>query len=664
MPRRNSRPRHRPERPTSSVPARRVPEEVTAAPTAGALRRSDAIDAGVVALMAAALFLTTFSTHVALGDAPESVSGVKALGVLHAPGYPSYVAVASAFARVFAFGGWALRVNGFSLVCAVLMIGAVNLLARSFGASRPGAALGALMLATTASFWFNADFAKHYPFSGLVVTVAALAVVHWQSGGRPGWLIVAGVALGAGAGASWELAAIMAVGCVLLLAFGTRRPSRALISASFAALVIVGAASYAFLMWRAQQHPAVNWGEVTDFHRLVAQVTQQDFRGPSDTATHSGVAKIATRTPQYVAIVARDVGFGGMLVALFGAIFAGRALDRGPKLFLAVVAVLNFLAVVFVIGNDRIAGFLTGLVAGGYLLDLLVVLAVLAALGTTPLTERASELSDQIFTPARDRSRASHDPHRFQSSFTVALFAIVLLPSIVVHYQLANHRQQPIADNYAKRVFAELPPHAVLFVNQADLTFPIVYRQTVFADRPDVSVIIETSLQFGWYREQIARTLHLRSPVRSGASNQQVQTLIAELRAARRPAFIDMGMMLFHPSDIPVRLRGLVGEVVNRTDTAVDRTALAATLIRADRADGIAGHDVPFPDGFVHFFYARAHIQLAKQFAAVNQLAPARTELSRALDDYPDDPTTRLVLRFSEQSGETTAKIVSVIEGL
>jgi hypothetical protein len=58
----------------------------------------------------------------------------------------------------------------------------VALLARSFGATRAGAALGALVLATSASFWFNADFAKHYAFSGLARDDATRQAIFWRDG--------------------------------------------------------------------------------------------------------------------------------------------------------------------------------------------------------------------------------------------------------------------------------------------------------------------------------------------------------------------------------------------------------------------------------------------------------------------------------------------------
>jgi hypothetical protein len=241
---------------------------------------------------------------------------------------------------------------------------------------------------------------------------------------------------------------------------------------------------------------------------------------------------------------------------------------------------------------------------------------------------------------------------------------IVLAPSVLVHYAVADHRQAPYADRYGHRVLAELPRHAVLVVYQNDLTFPVVYRQTVFHDRPDVDLIVTTSLQLGWYREQVARTLHVPALLHTGPRERQVETLIKELQRTRS-VFVDATAMILYPS-IHVRLRGLVGEVVqSRDDASIDRDALANELIRADRADGIAGHhDVRFPNLIVEYVYARAHVRLAKQYAVAGQLGPATTELVRALDDAPFDSRTALVLRFARQRGEKPADVVFAIQSI
>ncbi len=100
--------------------------------------------AALVAVVAGAGYATTFSGRVALGDAPESVSGVASLGILHAPGYPLYVLAARAFSEAVRLGSAAARVNAFSLVCAGAAAGLLFIAARRVGSDRWGAALGSL----------------------------------------------------------------------------------------------------------------------------------------------------------------------------------------------------------------------------------------------------------------------------------------------------------------------------------------------------------------------------------------------------------------------------------------------------------------------------------------------------------------------------------------
>src|SRR5690242_5564568 len=78
----------------------------------------DGVIATACAVLSAGAFATTFSTNPAFGDSTESILGTRALGILHAPGYPTYVLLARLFATVFAVGSYAARVNLFSLVCA------------------------------------------------------------------------------------------------------------------------------------------------------------------------------------------------------------------------------------------------------------------------------------------------------------------------------------------------------------------------------------------------------------------------------------------------------------------------------------------------------------------------------------------------------------------
>ena len=92
-----------------------------------------------VAALGLVLFLATFSPNVALGDAPESVSGIRSLGVLHTPGYAAYVLLGQRVGDARAVGQLGLSANLFSVVCSVVALAAVFALGRLFGeaASRP-----------------------------------------------------------------------------------------------------------------------------------------------------------------------------------------------------------------------------------------------------------------------------------------------------------------------------------------------------------------------------------------------------------------------------------------------------------------------------------------------------------------------------------------------
>ena len=136
-----------------------------------------------------------------------------------------------------------------------------------------------------------------------------------------------------------------------------------------------------------------------------------------------------------------------------------------------------------------------------------------------------------------------------------------------------------------------MPSNAVVVVLQADLTFPLVYAQVVNGRRHDVNIVTATSLQFGWYREQLTCELHLARPLASAPYDRQTLSLIAVLRSTR-PVYIDMSMIQFFREKLGYQPTGLVAKVVDRIGATPvgDAKALARTLVDTDRADGIARH--------------------------------------------------------------------------
>jgi hypothetical protein len=563
------------------------------------------------------------------------------LGILHAPGYPAYVLLGHAFGSVVAVGSWAFRVNLFSLVCTTLLVAAVYLFARCFGASLAGSAVGALVLATCASVWFNAGFAKHYALSGLLVTTSALLAMLWIKHGQSLLLVSAGVLLGLAAGAAWELAALMVVGIVVLIAAGPRRPTMKAGVAAGAAVLVVAFGLSVFVLVRARQDPTLNWGDATTVHRFIRLIAQQDFRNPGASAVQGG---LLGRIPGNVAILIRDIGLGAFALATVGAVVAYPAIGKARALYLAVVGVLSLLAVTLVAGKAPIGGFYAAIEIGAYLLNTLVVLAVLAALGTTWAIAEIPRLIGGISGHVR-RDTATHHPLRL--ALVVGLALIAVLPSILVHYQYADHRQPPLADRYAADVFALLPPHSALIVWGTEFSWPMLYRQVVDHDRPDVAIISADELPIGWAVDELTHRYHLGDALRPAPVPTMVQRLIDRLRETR-PVYLETAAMDALQKVVAYRSEGLVGEVTNGIgpQPATNVAAIAEAIDKSEQAAGVTTLHLRYANRAVNYAYQRAHVELAKQYVLQHEDGPAINEIGRALQLYPDDPAVTHAYAF------------------
>src|SRR6185437_3949056 len=111
--------------------------------------------------------------------------------------------------------------------------------------------------------------------------------------------------------------------------------------------------------------------------------------------------------------------------------------------------------------------------------------AILIAVATTELTRIALER----ITASRRRDERAALARSLRPVIGAIVAAAVIVPSLVVHYRAADHRGPPLADVYAEQVLAAVPQRGVLLVWGAEFGMPITYRQVVFHERRDVTVI-------------------------------------------------------------------------------------------------------------------------------------------------------------------------------
>jgi Protein O-mannosyl-transferase TMEM260-like len=639
------------------------------------LTRTDFGWAAATGAAAAALFATILTGHPALGDAPETVAGVSSFGVLHAPGYPAYVIAAKLFTVLVPFGSEAFRVNLFSLVCASLSIAGVQLLARRCGAARWASSVAALTLGAGAGFWFYASLAKHDMFSGLLFLIALHLVLAWRARPTRGRLVWLGAVVAAGLGSSWPLMLLLLPTIAFVLFDGRKQLAvRPLLAATATGLVVV-VGLYGFVMVRAAQNPAVNWGGATTISRVFELVRRSDFTsGPAKpraapSAKPAAAAPLSTQTGSSppgagaveisavgvsatirneTAIFARELGLLGLVLAGLG-LMLSLTRRRGVGFYaLLITFVVNLIGVSAFVAPGTSSGFDVDLIEEGFLLGCYFALTSWLAIGLTEL--------GGVISRAR-LGRLDLGAHRrlVGSVAAVGIAAALIVPSVINHWSVVHTSEQPYADRYASTVLGELPPHAAVFIWGAELTQPLIYRQVVYHQRPDVAVIAADGLSFDWYRQQVSRRLGRALPPPVGNSMLDARRAVKSLDGVR-PVYMDAetaqllsggtGPGASVPGDLigyqPV---GLLSKLAPGTGPAPvsSPTLLDQTVSRAQRVAGIpAPNWLVWPNNYVSSdVYSTAELEVARAYFDHHQLAQMRQALNNELSIYPTDQIAR-----------------------
>ncbi|HEU0297265.1 MAG TPA: DUF2723 domain-containing protein [Anaerolineales bacterium] len=182
------------------------------------LEKKDSVIALVIGIVALAAYVRTLAPDVLYADSAEFQCLSYTLGVTHSTGYPSYLFLG----RLIGFlpiNNPAWRISLLSAVCAAVTVGGVYLLVRYFTRNRVGAALGAVALGISYTFWSQAVIAEVYVPGMAFLVIIMLLLFDWQTepGKRNRSLLAAALIAGIGFGvhASVWLVAPPAIAFVL-----------------------------------------------------------------------------------------------------------------------------------------------------------------------------------------------------------------------------------------------------------------------------------------------------------------------------------------------------------------------------------------------------------------------------------------------------------------
>jgi len=493
--------------------------------------------AGLVALGALVLYVLTLAPTTQFWDASEYITAAHALGIPHPPGSPLFVILAHAWGLLPLGVDYARRINLFAATTSAVAAGLWFLIGERWlrsivsapGPRRLVAAAGAVVGATAFTVWNQSVVnEKVYTLSVLTIALVLWLAVRWAdqpvSTRRDHHLVLIVYLLALTS--TNHLMGVLAAPAVLVYVLLTE--PRALLRPRFlvaaALVVVVGLSVNLFIPIRAHFDPYLNQGEATTWPALKAVLARDQFGKPSvfdnpmfppgpDNPGHSLVLygqQLLNYVQYFTWQFGRDwlPGIGRGLAVLFGALGLLGArrhwrADRRAAVAMTTLILTLTVALVFYLNfkwgysqafsgtglehevRERDYFFIASFAAWG----------VWVGMGIATLMEWIDEaLAARAATPAPARLWAP--------SALVLLLALVPLAG---NRLTAPRNGETLARDYAHDVLQSVDPYALVVTAGDNDTFPLWYAQEVDGVRKDVSVLVLSLANTGWYVRQLQR---------------------------------------------------------------------------------------------------------------------------------------------------------------
>lgn len=432
----------------------------------------------------------TWANHGA--DSGDLITAAATLGVPHPSGYPTYILLAR-LAQLLPLGDLATRttlLSALAMALAALVLGGVvrDLLADDGGRAttdhRPpasaalprvvAAGLTPLAFGLAPLVWSQAVIAEVYALNALFAalllrfTVAALrgpAARPWPARCQA---LAAGLALG-------NHLTIGLLVAAWLGALAAGRPARAGLRAVARTLpwLALGLLVYLYLPLAASAGPPVSWGHPVSWAGFWWVVSGVPYR---PLAFGVPPAELGARLGTWAALLRAQFGLAGLALGCLGLGYG--AGPRGWPWLSAAVA-LGYSAVAL--------GYATA-DSAAYLIPALAVGALWIGLGAHRLLAWASAWRPRLALPA-----------------ALVLVGLLLWPAPAT-LRAVDASQDRRAIDFAAGVLASAPAGAVVLTSGDEDTFPLWYAHYAAGQRPDVAVVVEPLLDFGWYRAVLRAT--------------------------------------------------------------------------------------------------------------------------------------------------------------
>jgi hypothetical protein len=425
---------------------------------------------GLVALL---LYAATASVTVQGGDAGEFLTVAAAGGVVHPPGYPLFIALASGLVAL-PIGPVPWRA---AMAAAVLSAAGLALLAaavqRMTGRALAGV-VAAGSLAVSGLCWRYATVSE--VFSGGVFAAGAVLWVAARVGdGWRGPRATAALGLAIASGIACHHTVVLLVPLVLWTLWRAcqDRPFWSLLAG--AGTLLPGFLAYGLLM---RTGGAWRWGDTENLAGLVHHFLRRDY-GTFDLALSD--AQVAVWAHPWDWVSALPVEFAGVFFVL-GLVGLAGALRRREGLSWALLATLLLSGPVFFMRfNLPSEGFWTVVTSRFHLLPN-TLFAVFIGLG-------AGAWLDTGLLAGR----------RLRVGLVAGCLGLAGLSASVD----APHRNWTVLEDFGRNVLSVVEPNALILGSGDSRLFAFLYLQSVEGLRPDVAYIEPEMLGYPWYRDRL-----------------------------------------------------------------------------------------------------------------------------------------------------------------
>jgi len=523
-------------------------------PPANPLASVELFCAGIVFLVALAVYSWTLAPTVTLIDSGELIVVAHGLGIAHPPGVPLWIILAH-LASIVPFGNVAQRINFSSALfaasaCAVLTLVVAELIttasyltastrqksgAKNKKPEEPAIAriivvvpaIGAgLLMAFSRTLWSYATVTEVYALNTLLILVIFFLMLRWrrrmvteiEAPSNAGQLIslitsydtflyaaalLFGLALGV-----HHVSVALTLPAIAVLVYRTQGlrffTSKRLV---YAALISFGAliAIYAYLPLAASRSPVINWGHPRSLQEIWWHITGRQYQ-----VYFSFKPEImGEQFAEFCRMALREFGFPwlplSVLLAGAGFIDAFKR-DRTTFWFLLTIIIANLAyALSYEIAEDKDA----------YFLPTFISIAIASGLGICWLIRRAAFKSLAVAKPSLVAA-------------TAAVFVCIL--ALAANWPFNNRRHYFVAHDYVENLFSTIAPTGLLLTLDWQVVSPMFYAQDIEQLRRDVKVVDINLLRRSWYFDYLSRAY----PDLVARSRDKIEAFVENLKEWER----------------------------------------------------------------------------------------------------------------------------------